>query len=130
MSCITRPTVPVKLLALLIWLCAIARGGDFDPPVPKITLLKPAHKLEVAAGSQAELGMLGTNLELFRYGQVELDKRKIRSFRVRLAEPSRDGTLRTLLVEADSDTEPGLYELRLFTSQTSLDVVQVQVVHP
>lgn len=129
MSSITRRAVQVKLLILL--LAALSRAGDFDPPTPRLTVLKPAHRLELTVGGQARLEMMGSNLELFRYGQVLLNKQNMREFRVKLTEPSPDGTLRSLTIEAPLDAQPGLYELRLFTPRTNLVVpVDLRVVAP
>ncbi len=128
MSSFTRGGLAVKLWLLLF---LVARAGDFDPPTPRLTVLKPAHKLELPSGGQAKLEMMGTNLELFRYGQILLAKQNIRSFRVKLSEPSPDGTLRSLTIEADAAAEPGTYELKLFTPMTSVVVpLDVRVVAP
>lgn len=119
------------ILVLLFVLCSFALAGDFDPPTPRLSVLKPARKLDLAPGGQARLEMMGANLELFRYGQVVRAKQNIRLFQVRLADPSRDGTLRSLTVEAAPEAEPGLYELRLFTPRTSVTVpVDVWVTAP
>jgi hypothetical protein len=131
MSSITRGFVQVKLGLFLIFLVAAARAGDFDPPTPRLSVLKPAHKLEVPAGGQARLEMMGSNLELFRYGQILQNKQNLHAFRVQLSEPSQDGTLRALTIDAPPDAAPGLYELRLFTPRTNLVVpVDVRVVAP
>ncbi len=109
-----------RVLLFLAILVAVVQAGDFDPPTPRITLLKPARELALVPGSQARVEMMGSNLELFRYGQVMHEKQNQRAFKVRLEDPSSAGAMRALTVEAGPDAAPGVYELRLFTPLTSV----------
>lgn len=120
-----------RVLVLLALLVGIAQAGDFDPPTPRITLLKPARQLELAPGGQARVEMMGSNLELFRYGQVMREKQNQRAFKVRLEDPSSAGAMRALTVEVGPDAAPGVYELRLFTPLTSVALpLELTVVVP
>ncbi|GMU52750.1 MAG: hypothetical protein AMXMBFR33_18960 [Candidatus Xenobia bacterium] len=120
-----------RILVLLALLVGIVQAGDFDPPTPRITLLKPARELELAPGGQARVQMMGSNLELFRYGQVMREKQNQRAFKVHLEEPSSAGAMRSLTVEAGPDAAPGAYELRLFTPLTSVALpLELTVVGP
>ncbi len=120
-----------RVLVLLALLVGIAQAGDFDPPTPRITLLKPARQLELSPGSQARVEMMGSNLELFRYGQVMRERQNQRAFKVRLEDPSSAGAMRSLTVEVGPDAAPGVYELRLFTPLTSVALpLELTVVVP
>ncbi|MEW6280249.1 MAG: hypothetical protein AB1758_16595 [Candidatus Eremiobacterota bacterium] len=109
-------------------LLALLTGIALAQPLPRLTLLKPDKVVEVSPGGSATVEMMGVNLELFRYGQVMEERRRLREFTVELSEPSNDGSRRSVTLRASAATRPGVYELRLFTPTEHLVVpLEVQV---